>query len=244
MQNLKAKRSVIIIPARWGSTRLPAKPLVDILGKPMIQWVYEECKKSSADDVYVATDDERIRTKVIAFGGKCIMTGECKTGTDRVIEAAKDLSYDILINVQGDEPGISHRDINSLINLANRNAESVSTLSAMLSENELQNRNVVKLVKSGKKVIMFTRSSSYFFSPDVEKHIGVYAFPKDIVKKIKLLSTQSENEIAESLEQLRWADAGIRFVCSSVLHAAKGVDTPEDLKMIEAYLKQNRKQSI
>lgn len=235
------KRSIIIIPARWGSTRLPAKPLVDILGKPMIQWVYEECKKSLADDVYVATDDERIRTKVTAFGGKCIMTGECKTGTDRVIEASKNLVYDILINIQGDEPGISYRDINALINLANRNNESVSTISAMLSNDELQNRNVVKMVKSGKRVIMFTRSSSYFYSPDVEKHIGAYAFPKDIVNKIEKLTIQSDNEIAESLEQLRWADAGIRFVSCSVLHAAKGVDTPQDLKMIEAYLKQNRK---
>lgn len=238
------KKTIIIIPARWGSTRLPAKPLVNILGKPMIQWVYEECKKSLADDVYVATDDERIRTKVVAFGGKCIMTGECKTGTDRVIEAAKDLSYDILINIQGDEPGISFRDINSLINLANRNDQAVSTLSSMLSDTEFQNRNVVKIVKFGKRVVMFTRSSSYLRSPDIEKHIGAYAFPKEIVKKIEKLTTQSENEIAETLEQLRWADAGISFVCNSVLHAAKGVDTPQDLKMIETYLKQNRKQSI
>jgi len=238
------KKTIIIIPARWASTRLPAKPLVNILGKPMIQWVYEECKKSRADEVYVATDDERIRTKVISFGGECIMTGECKTGTDRIIEAAKDLTYDILINIQGDEPGISFRDINSLINLANRNNESVSTLSAMLSDSELKNRNVVKVIKSGKKVVMFTRSSSYLLTPDVEKHIGAYAFPREIIKKIEKLTTQSENEIAETLEQLRWADSGISFVCNSVLHAAKGVDTPEDLKMIETYLKQNRKQSI
>ena len=232
------KKTIIIIPARWGSTRLPAKPLVKILDKIMIQWVYEECKKSLADEVYVATDDERIRTKVSEFGGKCIMTGECKTGTDRVLEAAKDLSYDILINIQGDEPGISFRDINSLINLANRNTQSVSTLSSLLSKEELTNRNVVKLIKSGKKVVMFTRSSSYLFSPDVEKHIGAYAFPKEIVEKIGKLKTQTENEIAESLEQLRWADSGISFVCNMVLHAAKGVDTPEDLKMIETYLKQ------
>jgi 3-deoxy-D-manno-octulosonate cytidylyltransferase len=238
------KRTIIIIPARWGSTRLPAKPLVDILGKPMIQWVYDECKKSVADEVYVATDDERIHRKVIAFGGKSIMTSDCKTGTDRIIEAAKDLTYDILVNIQGDEPGLTFRDINSLIHLANKNPNSVSTLSALLGHDDLKNRNVVKLVKSGKKIVMFTRSSSYLYSPDVEKHIGAYAFPKDVIKQISKLRTQTENEIAESLEQLRWADSGISFVCNTILHAAKGVDTPEDVIMIESYLKQSRKISI
>ena len=92
-------RTIIIIPARWASTRLPGKPLIPILGKPMIQWVYEECKKSLADEVYVATDDERIHRKVIAFGGKSIMTSECHTGTDRILEASKGLSFDILLNI-------------------------------------------------------------------------------------------------------------------------------------------------
>lgn len=207
----------------------------------MIQLVYEECKKTKADDVYVATDDQRIYSKVVAFGGKAIMTGECKTGTDRIIEASKDLVYDILVNVQGDEPGLSHRDINSLIYLANRNGESVSTLSSLLSQGDLTNRNVVKIAKTGKKVVMFTRSSMYNFSPDIEKHIGAYAFPKEVLEKIKNLTHQTENEMAESLEQLRWADAGISFVCNTVLHAAKGVDTSEDVKMMESYLKQNRR---
>jgi CMP-2-keto-3-deoxyoctulosonic acid synthetase len=103
---------------------------------------------------------------------------------------------------------------------------------------------VVKLVKSGKKIVMFTRSSSYLYSPDVEKHIGAYAFPKDVIKQISKLRTQTENEIAESLEQLRWADSGISFTCNTILHAAKGVDTPEDVIMIESYLKQSRKISI
>ena len=237
-------RTIIIIPARWASTRLPGKPLIPILGKPMIQWVYEECKKSLADEVYVATDDERIHRKVIAFGGKSIMTSECHTGTDRILEASKGLSFDILLNIQGDEPGLSFRDINSLINLSKRNLNFVSTLSATLSNDDLINRNVVKIIKSGKNVVMFTRSSLYLQSPDVEKHIGAYAFPKKIIEQIEKLKKQTENEIAESLEQLRWADSKIGFVCNTVLHTAKGVDTPEDLKMIEIYLKQNRKQSI
>lgn len=240
MQNLNHK-VVIIIPARWGSTRLPGKPLISILGKPMIQWVYEECKKSLADEVYVATDDERIHRKVIAFGGKSIMTGECHTGTDRIIEASKGLFFDILLNIQGDEPAITYREIDTLIHLTKKNPTAVSTLASTLQDGELANRNVVKIISDNKKVIMFTRSSLYRLSANVNKHIGVYGFPKAIIQQISKLVKQSPNELAESLEQLRWADAGIPFVCSDVFHKAKGVDTVEDLKIIENYLKLNRK---
>ena len=118
---MSSAKTIIIIPARWGSTRLPGKPLINILGKPMIQWVYEECKKSLADDVYVATDDHRIYTKVMLFGGRPIMTSECYTGTDRILEASKGLSFDVLLNIHGDEPAISCREINTLIHLAKKN---------------------------------------------------------------------------------------------------------------------------
>lgn len=238
---LKNHKVVIIIPARWGSTRLPGKPLINILGKPMIQWVYEECKKSLADEVYVATDDHRIYTKVMLFGGRPIMTSECHTGTDRILEASRGLSFDILLNIQGDEPAISYREINTLIHLAKKNPNSVSTLSSELEESELNNRNVVKLFKGGKHVVMFTRSSIYLKTPGIEKHIGVYGFPKEVLGKISKLKGQSENEKAESLEQLRWADAGLRFVSSTVFHKVKGVDTQEDIQQAKNYLKLNRK---
>jgi 3-deoxy-manno-octulosonate cytidylyltransferase (CMP-KDO synthetase) len=238
---IKDAKVIIIIPARWGSTRLPGKPLIDILGKPMIQWVYEECKKSLADEVYVATDDERIHRKVNLFGGNSIMTGECYTGTDRIIEASNGLTFDILLNIQGDEPAITYREINTLIHLAKKNPNAVSTLSSVLQDGELGNRNVVKIITEGKHVAMFTRSSSYMFSSYINKHIGVYAFPKAVLTKISKLKRQSSNEIAESLEQLRWADAGIYFTCADVFHKAKGVDTPDDIKVIEDYLKLNRK---
>lgn len=238
---MKTYKVIIIIPARWGSTRLPGKPLITILGKPMIQWVYEACKKSLADEVYVATDDERIYRKVIAFGGKSIMTGECRTGTDRILSASNDLSFDILLNIQGDEPAITYREINTLIHLTKKNPGAVSTLSAVLQEDELTNRNVVKIVSDSKSIIMFTRSPVYRQSPQTHKHIGVYGFPKDVLQRISKLIQPSPNELAESLEQLRWADAGIPFVGGSVFHKAKGVDTPEDLKMIQDYLKLNSK---
>lgn len=240
--HLKSNQKVIIIiPARWGSTRLPGKPLIPILDKPMIQWVYEECKKSYADEVYVSTDDERIHRKVISFGGKSIMTGDCHTGTDRIIEASNGLSFDILLNIQGDEPAITYKEINTLIHLAKNNLNSVSTLSSPLQESELINRNVVKLVKESKNVVMFTRSPLYVNSPQIGKHIGVYAFPKEILNKIAKLKRQSPNEIAESLEQLRWADAGVSFSCADILHKVKGVDTFEDIQIVENYLKLNRK---
>jgi 3-deoxy-D-manno-octulosonate cytidylyltransferase len=232
---------IIIIPARWGSTRLPGKPLINILGKPMIEWVYEECKKSQANEVYVATDDQRIHRKVIAFGGKSILTGECHTGTDRILEASSELSFDLLVNIQGDEPGIKYREINTLINLAKKYPDKVTTLSSPLLDSELQNRNVVKIIDNGKDVVMFTRSSVYQPSPNINKHIGVYAFPKQVLDKISKLKVQSTNELAESLEQLRWADAGIKFATGNVFHRVKGVDTHEDLPLIEEYLKLNRK---
>ena len=234
-------KTVIIIPARWGSTRLPGKPLIPILDKPMIQWVYEECKKSNADEVYVATDDQRIHRKVIAFGGKSILTGECHTGTDRILEASKGLSFDILVNIQGDEPGLKYREINGLINLAKNNPDKIATLSAPLSDSEMTNRNVVKLIDNGKEIIMFTRSTLYAKTIHINKHIGVYAFPKQVLSKIEKLKAQTPNELAESLEQLRWADAGVKFACGYVLHKVKGVDTPEDLPLIEEYLKLNKK---
>lgn len=233
---MKYSKVIIIIPARWGSTRLPGKPLIPILGKPMIQWVYDECKKSLADEVYVATDDQRIHRKVIAFGGKSILTSECHTGTDRILEASNELSFDILLNIQGDEPGITFREINTLIHLAKRNPNSICTLSSELEESESNNRNVVKIIKNGNHVVMFTRSSLYLKTPGIEKHIGVYAFPKEVLTKISKLKAQSENEKAESLEQLRWADAGLKFICSSVLHKVRGVDTLEDIQIVENYL--------
>jgi 3-deoxy-manno-octulosonate cytidylyltransferase (CMP-KDO synthetase) len=232
-------KSVIIIPARWDSTRLPGKPLADINGKPMIQWVYEACKKSDVDDVFVATDSVKVFDNVIQFGGSAIMTGVCKTGTERVIEATDKLfnKYEFIVNVQGDEPTINPDDINSILSLLKQEPQSVATLVSRISERERRDRNVVKAFTQKNKITMFTRSPLYADSLNFFRHLGTYGFSNATLKKIKSLSSETQNEKAESLEQLRWADEGILFTYKLTESLFKGVDTIEDLNNIKHLLK-------
>jgi len=238
-------KSVIIIPARWGSTRLPGKPLADINGKPMIQWVYEAAIKSEADDVYVATDDIRIHDAVKEFGN-VILTGEHSTGTDRIIEAvnALDNTYDYVINLQGDEPLVTAGEINQLIKKRKKETCSVVTAVSPMTDIERKDRNTVKAYVIDDRVLMFTRSPLYKLSALWFKHQGIYAFTKHALKLIEDLKEQTENEKGENLEQLRWADAGFEFgyYISTAPHV--GVDTPSDIKLVETVLKQRLNYSI
>ena len=231
-------KSVIIIPARWDSTRLPGKPLADINGKPMIQWVYEACKKSDVDDVFVATDSVKVYDNVIQFGGSAIMTGVCKTGTERVIEAVDKLleEYEFIINVQGDEPTINPNDINAILSLLKKEPQSVATLVSKISKGERSDRNVVKAFTQGHQIVMFTRSPLYSDSPYFFRHLGTYGFSNVTLNKIKQLTSESENEKAESLEQLRWGDHGIGFTYAVASGGYKGVDTQKDLDRVREYL--------
>lgn len=232
-------KSVIIIPARLDSTRLPGKPLADINGKPMIQWVYEACKKSDVEDVFVTTDSVKVYDNVIQFGGSAIMTGVCKTGTERVIEAVDKLlsEYEFIINVQGDEPTINPNDINAILRLLKKEPQSVATLVSKISEEERSDRNVVKAFTQGHQIVMFTRSPLYSDSPYFFRHLGTYGFSNVTLNKIKQLTSESKNEKAESLEQLRWADSNISFTCSITESSFKGIDTPDDLIKVRNLLK-------
>lgn len=237
-----------IIPARYASTRFPGKPLADILGQSMIQRVYERASQV-LETVVVATDDQRIFDAVVKFGGRVVMTSENhKTGTDRCYEALTKLSetYDVIINIQGDEPFISTDQIEALKNCFVSDNIQLATLvkpfDATSSFAELENSNTPKVVlnQTG-EAICFSRSViPYVRGIDKDrwasahtfyKHIGIYAYRADILKKITQMS-QTPLENAESLEQLRWLENGLHIHTAVTLADNHSIDTPEDLERV------------
>lgn len=224
-------KSLIVIPARYASTRFPGKPLVDMKGKTMIQRVYEQCLKSKADRVIVATDSSLIFDAVVKFGGTACMTKDCESGTERVYETALDMDYDIIVNVQGDEPFINPDDINMVINGVKKTPTKVMTLVTKLIDDERLDRNVVKCLSKGFHPFMFTRSSVYLphYPSGIHKHIGIYGFSYDTLETISKLTAKTPNEVADNLEQLRWLDNGINFRINYTGNRSIGIDTQKDM---------------
>lgn len=237
-----------IIPARYASTRFPGKPLVDIAGKSMIQRVYEQAEKcSQLSEVVVATDDERIFEHVLGFGGKAVMTSSAhQSGTDRCAEVAeKHPEYDVIINIQGDEPYIDPEQISKLIGCFNDADTQLATLiKKVANEQELHNTSSPKvIVNKNSEAIYFSRSPlphirgqepqnwlqhfTYF------KHIGIYGYRADILKQITKLPV-SPLEKAESLEQLRWVENGYKIKVAETEIETVAIDTPDDLKRLTA----------
>jgi 3-deoxy-manno-octulosonate cytidylyltransferase (CMP-KDO synthetase) len=236
-------RIVGIIPSRYASTRFPAKPLVDIAGKSMIQRVYEQTSKAELlSDVIVATDDERIFDHVKGFGGKVVMTStEHQTGTDRCAEVLSNLkSVDAVINIQGDEPFIEPEQIDQLAALFENYETQIATLVKRIDDAiDLFSNTVIKVVKAeDDKAIYFSRTAiPYLKGIDTNKwlqhgtfykHIGIYAYRSEVLKKLSLLP-QTQLEKAESLEQLRWLENGYSIQLAETEHESNSVDTPEDL---------------
>jgi 3-deoxy-manno-octulosonate cytidylyltransferase (CMP-KDO synthetase) len=244
-----ALRFVAIIPARYASTRFPGKPLVEIGNKTMIQRVYEQVSKV-LNDVYVATDDQRIFEHVLSFGGNVIMTSDQhKSGTDRCYEAFTKLPkmFDVVINVQGDEPFIQPEQIQTLQNCFEDENTEIATLAKVFTTNDsfetLQNPNSPKLVVNKRSEAMyFSRSVIPFIrgtEPDYWlsnhsyfKHVGIYAYRANILAEITQLQ-QTPLEIAESLEQLRWLENGYRIKVGYTDVETIGIDTPEDLEKVK-----------
>jgi 3-deoxy-manno-octulosonate cytidylyltransferase (CMP-KDO synthetase) len=247
-------RVAAIIPARYASTRFPGKPLADMYGKPMIRRVYEQVQKV-LPDLYVATDDMRIYEAVQNFQGNVVMTSQHhRSGTDRCMEAISkiDKKYDVVINIQGDEPFILPSQINSIIECFSAPDVEIATLVKPFKSTDgfekLMNPLSPKVVLNNKyEAIYFSRSVIPFIR-DVQqdnwlskhqfyKHIGIYGYRTDILEKITQLSP-SELEKAESLEQLRWIDNGFRIKVAITKHETISIDTPEDMKKALDFLRE------
>lgn len=242
-----------IIPARYASTRFPAKPLALLGGKPVIQRVYEQVVKV-LDEAVVATDDERIYQAVKSFGGKVVMTSvNHKSGTDRCYEAytLAGNGCDVVINVQGDEPFIQSSQLESIKECFNDSATEIATLVKPFTADDvyesLENVNSPKVVvNKNMQAMYFSRSiipyqrnndkSEWLKGHTYYKHIGLYAYKANILKEITELP-QSSLEVAESLEQLRWLENGYTIKVGISDVETIGIDTPEDLARAEEFLK-------
>lgn len=238
-----------IIPARYNSARFPGKPLADISGKIMIQRVYEQSIKV-LNTVYVATDDERIKKAVEDFGGNVVMTSDKhQSGTDRCNEAIKIIQnttkkkYDVVINIQGDEPFIHPSQIKKIINCFDDKNTKIATLIKKIDDNfDLKDINKPKvIINLNKEAIYFSRfpipyirakyEADKINENDFYKHIGIYAYKTDVLKKIAKLKPSSL-EKAESLEQLRWIENGYKIKVEFTKHESASIDTKEDLQRL------------
>lgn len=236
--------ALAVIPARYASSRFPGKPLALICGKPMIQHVYERVLKTEGlggeGRVLVATDDGRIRDAVLGFGGRCVMTGECRTGTDRVCQAVEGIDCDVVLNVQGDEPLIDPGCLARLLKAFDDPSVQMATLRRPLDPAEDADPNVVKLVTAlNGDALYFSRSSIPFprnASCPRFAHVGVYAYRKDFLKKMAAMES-TPLEKTESLEQLRVLENGYRIRTVLTTHRSIGVDTPADLAQAEKTMK-------
>ena len=233
----------VIIPARYASSRFPGKPLAMLGSKPMIQWVYERAK-SVIDDVCVATDDQRIYNKVIEFGGNVVMTQTThRSGTDRICEACNLLNTDadVVVNLQGDEPFVNPEQIRQLMNCFSNSLTQIATLvRPFQADEDIFNPNIVKAVfaQDNGRALYFSRAAipclrgveqaEWSKKHTYYAHIGMYAYRLETLRYITHLSP-SPLEQAESLEQLRWLEAGIPVTVALTQHPTIGIDTPEDL---------------
>lgn len=238
------------IPARYASSRFPGKPLHRIAGKPLLQWVVEAVKKSNLiDEVIVATDSGEIFTLAESLGVQVAMTDpELPSGTDRIYAATLNLNADIIVNIQGDEPLLEPSFLEQLVEpLLKDSTLEMATVATLIQPNELQNPNVVKVVKnSDSKAIYFSRFAIPYSRNDAklpvlgcEKHIGLYAYRKNFLEKF-CRTSPTLLEKAESLEQLRALDMGAKIKVISIDCHMHGVDTPEDVPRVEEALKNRR----
>ncbi|MFH1460669.1 MAG: 3-deoxy-manno-octulosonate cytidylyltransferase [Candidatus Omnitrophota bacterium] len=237
-----------VIPARYGSTRLAAKALADILGKPMIQHIYERAKEASVlDEIIIATDDERIKNAVDEFGGKAVLTSrEHISGTERLTEVVFDLDVKVVVNIQGDEPLINPAMINDVAYSLLENPKLVmSTLKHRITNpDDLNNPNVVKVVTDKNNfALYFSRScipNTLRKKEGIQfthyKHLGIYAYTKDFLLTFKGLKTSRLEEV-ESLEQLRALEHGYAIKVIETKYDTISVDTEEDLNKVITALK-------
>lgn len=236
-----------VIPARWASTRFPGKILAPLAGKPIIQHVWEQAKKSKLlNDVVIACDEDHVLKVLQSFGAKAVMTDKNHpSGSDRIREVLKNHDADIVVNIQGDEPFIDPQTIDQLVKALMDDATSSMTtvIKVLKEESDLNNPNVVKVVIDCKKYAMYFSRAAIPFNRDQKKfsdlkyykHLGIYAYRRDFLIDYNILPESSLEE-TERLEQLRVLEAGYRIKTIETTKETVGVDTPEDLKRAEQFL--------
>ena len=244
---MDSSQVVIVIPARYGSTRLPGKPLVSLAGKPMVQRVYERAKLAkTAGRVIVATDDERIASKVREFGGEAKITRtDHRTGTERIAEVAAHVDGQVFVNVQGDEPLLDPAAVDAAVTaLLEQPAAAVATVAVPIrTPADIMNPNVVKTVLDfednalyfSRAPIPWVRDSAHKTHARHLKHLGLYVFQREALLEYPTLP-QGELERLEQLEQLRWLENGWKIRVAPVEHDAVSVDLPEDVERVEKLL--------
>lgn len=241
---------IAVIPARYSSSRFPGKPLAVLAGKPVIQRVYEQVTKVLSE-AWVATDDERIYNTVSDFGGKAVMTRQDhKSGTDRIEEAVEKIKTDadVIVNIQGDEPFIQPSQIETVCKQFDNPSTQIATIGKPFTSMEaVENPNSPKIVTDvngfalyfSRSVIPYVRGveeKEWLFHFPFLKHLGIYAYRREVLREITRLP-QSPLEKAESLEQLRWLQNGYRIRVGITNVETVGIDTPDDLRRAEEFLK-------
>jgi 3-deoxy-manno-octulosonate cytidylyltransferase (CMP-KDO synthetase) len=232
-----------VIPARYGSSRFPGKVLADLAGKPMIQWVYEQSLKSKTlDQLFIATDENRVLKTVEKFGGNAVMTrADHQSGTDRIAEAVQEIETDIVVNIQGDQPLLDPKMIDEAVQpMLEDTTIQMSTIKTKISEEDYNDPAVVKVVVDENDFALYFSRSLIPYSRDnvaanVYEHVGLYVYRKEFLLKISKL-TQTYLEKVEMLEQLRVMEKGYKIKVvetKSKQAAGVSVDTPEDLAKVE-----------
>ncbi len=242
---------LIVIPARYGSTRLPAKVLELIDGKPVIQWVYQAAQKANAGDVIIATDSKIVVEAAKKFGGAAVMTSEpCQSGTDRVYEAAQKSKANYIVNLQGDEPFVQPETVRNVVKQLQKDAQAdiMTACFPTLDLPSVANPNNVKAVLSGDLRALYFSRSPIPYKRDIHDeeahkkpfyiHCGIYAFKRAALEKfVKLPKSNLEN--LEKLEQLRALEAGMTIKSILIKKAGPAIDTIEDLHAAREYSKEN-----
>jgi 3-deoxy-manno-octulosonate cytidylyltransferase (CMP-KDO synthetase) len=250
--NSQSSKVLIVIPARHASVRFPGKPLAEILGKTMIQRVFEGAKAAQrASRVIVATEDDRIKRAVEKFGGEAIMTRpDHRTGTDRIAEVATHLEAEIYINVQGDEPLISPETIDAVaqVMLDDETIHLATPCSAIMQKNEIMDPNIVKVVRDfdgnglyfSRAPIPWVRDTGASVAAQHWKHIGLYGYRRDALLEFPTLPP-GELERIEQLEQLRWLENGFHIQVVETEYDPVSVDVPNDIERVEKILRDREK---
>jgi 3-deoxy-manno-octulosonate cytidylyltransferase (CMP-KDO synthetase) len=247
--NSKSGNVLAIIPARFGSSRLPGKPLASIAGKPMIQHVVERVRRAQlVKSILVATDDERIERAVEGFGGHAILTRpDHRTGTDRVAEVAAHVDAEIYVNIQGDEPLIDPDTVDAVVSamLEDESVQIATPCTAITQPNEIMDPNIVKVARDfdgnglyfSRAPIPWVRDTKTTVAARHWKHIGLYAFRRETLLEFPTLPP-GELEHIEQLEQLRWLENGFRIRTVETDYGAVSVDVPADIERVEKLLRE------